>query len=86
MNTEPHETRVEKPEEKADSLRLQFDFSPESYQQLQKIKAKAAAQTNGEVVSNALRLYEWFLDQQRSEFNRIQVTNGEIVKEIEIIL
>ncbi len=80
------EQALGKDEKQSDRQLLQFDFSPESYEQLQKIKAKAEARTNGEVVRNALRLYEWFLDQQRSEFNRIQVTNGEIVKEIEIIL
>ena len=81
-----NEPVVKKEEQPANLQRLQLDLSQEAYQWLQEIKGKAHVQTNTEVIRKALSLYEWFLDQQRSEFNQLQVTNGEIVKEIEIIL
>jgi hypothetical protein len=43
--------------------RVQFDFSPEAYKRLKDLKEKTDASTNAEVVRNALKLYEWFIDQ-----------------------
>lgn len=43
--------------------RLQFDFSPEALQRLDEIKEKTQATTRAETVRNALRLYEWFVNE-----------------------
>lgn len=43
--------------------RVQFDFSPEALQRLDEIKGKVEATTRAEVVRNALRLYEWLVDE-----------------------
>lgn len=42
--------------------RLQFDFTPESLERLDRMKEQAQASTRAEVVRNALKLYEWFLN------------------------
>ena len=42
--------------------RLQFDFTPESLVRLDHMKEQAQASTRAEVVRNALKLYEWFLN------------------------
>jgi len=64
--------------------RLQLDFSPEAYERLHRIREMSDAPTNAEVVRNALRLYDWFLEQRR-EGARLQVVRGESVKEIELL-
>lgn len=43
--------------------RVQFDFSPEALQRLDEIKEKMEATTRAEVVRNALRLYEWLVNE-----------------------
>ncbi len=42
--------------------RLQFDFTAESLERLDRMKEQAQASTRAEVVRNALKLYEWFLN------------------------
>ena len=43
--------------------RVQFDFSSEALQRLDNIKQKTGAATRAETVRNALRLYEWFVNE-----------------------
>jgi hypothetical protein len=64
--------------------RVQLDFSTEAYERLIQLRTKSEAKTNAEVVRNALRLYDWFLDQKRSGY-KIQVTDGEVTREIELV-
>ena len=47
--------------------RVQFDFSPEALQRLDEIKMKIGAATRAETVRNALRLYEWFVNETDPE-------------------
>lgn len=64
--------------------RLQLDFTPEAYERLLRIRERSEATTNAEVVRNALRLYDWFLEQQRRNA-RLQVVDGDLVKEVEVL-
>ena len=64
--------------------RLQIDFSPEAHERLMRIRERSEAATNAEVVRNALRLYDWFLD-QRARNSRLQLVEGDTVKEIEVL-
>ena len=64
--------------------RLQIDFSPEAYERLMRIRERSEAATNAEVVRNALRLYDWFLDQRAREA-KLQMVDGDTVKEIEVL-
>ncbi|MCY4576807.1 MAG: hypothetical protein OXC55_09490 [Chloroflexi bacterium] len=64
--------------------RLQIDFSPEAHERLIRIRERSEAATNAEVVRNALRLYDWFLD-QRARNSRLQLVEGDAVKEIEVL-
>ena len=64
--------------------RLQLDFSQEAYERSAQIKEKSEARTNAEVVRNALRLYEWFLDLKRKNA-KIHVVEGDTIKEVEIL-
>jgi hypothetical protein len=64
--------------------RLQLDFSPEAYTRLLELREEAEARTNTEVVRDALRLYEWFLEQKREHY-RIQLVKDDTVKEVELL-
>ena len=64
--------------------RLQLDFSPEAYERLHRIREMSDASTNAEIVRNALRLYDWFLEQKQSGA-RLQVVRGDLVREIEVL-
>lgn len=65
--------------------RVQLDFSPAAFERLAQIKKLADAKTNAEVVRNALRLYEWFLQQKRDDY-KLQLVKNDHVKEIELVL
>ena len=62
--------------------RLQLDFSADAYERLLRIRDRSDAATNAEVVRNALRLYDWFLE-QRSKDIRFQIVEDDLVKEVE---
>ena len=64
--------------------RLQLDFSVEAYERLMRIRRRSEAATNAEVVRNALRLYDWFLE-QRHRGASFQVVENGTVKEIEFV-
>ncbi len=64
--------------------RLQLDFSEKAFNKLNELKDKADVRTNAELVRNALRLYEWFLE-QRDEDAKIHVVKGSEAKEVELI-
>jgi metal-responsive CopG/Arc/MetJ family transcriptional regulator len=43
--------------------RIQFDFTPEALQRLDEIKKRTGASTRAETVRNALRAYEWLVEE-----------------------
>ena len=47
--------------------RVQFDFSHEALLRLDEVKEKTGATTRAEVVRNALRLYEWLVNEVDAE-------------------
>jgi len=65
-------------------FRVQLDFSPSAYDRLQKIRELSDAKTNAEAVRNALRLYEWLLEQARGGF-KVQATDGRTVRELVLV-
>lgn len=54
--------------------RVQFDFAPDALQRLDDIKEKIGATTRAEAVRNALRLYEWLVNEVDPE-STIKVFN-----------
>ncbi len=43
--------------------RVQLDFSADSLERLEKLKERVGASTRAEVIRQALRLYEWFINE-----------------------
>lgn len=73
---------VSKADEKPATKRIQFEFGPDAYQRLQKIKNETDAATYADVVRNALRLYEWFITQQAEGYDFGLVKDDKLVKAI----
>ena len=56
--------------------RVQLDFSTESLERLDELKEKIGASTRAEVVRQALRLFEWFVNETEPS-STIRITNGD---------
>ena len=83
--SKPSGSGTSPPEDKPGTRhRVQFDFTAEGYKRLLRLKERAEAQTNAEVVRDALRLYEWFLA-RKSEGHKICIVKDDFVKEIEFL-
>lgn len=64
--------------------RLQIDLSPEAKKRLNELRRLAEAHTNVEVIRNSLRLYEWFLRQQKDGY-KFHLVKDDVAKEVELI-
>jgi preprotein translocase subunit SecF len=67
----------------AGGSRVQLDFSKEAYAMLQSLKKASDSKTNAEVVRNALRLYQWFLE-KKAAGQEIQLVDGDDVRPVEL--
>ena len=56
--------------------RVQLDFSTEALERLDELKEKTGASTRAEVVRQALRLYEWFVNETEPN-STIRITNSQ---------
>lgn len=61
-----------------------LDFSPEAYRRLQRLRQVSDARTNAEVVKNALRIYDWLVE-QRKQKRTLQVVTPEGAKDVEFL-
>lgn len=65
--------------------RLQIELSPEAYKRLQEIRSISDVSSNTELVRNALRLYEWYLEVKRDDF-KIRLVKDDTTRDVEIML
>lgn len=73
-------------ERRGETKRIQFEFSAEALQRLNKMRDQTDAASYAELVRDALRVYEWVIDQQRAG-NDIGVVKDDIlVKTVRFIL
>jgi hypothetical protein len=72
-------------ERSEDRHRVQFEFSPEAYAELQRLRAGTHTKTFAEVVRNALRLYAWYDDQRKQGYKFVLIKDDQTAKEIEIM-
>lgn len=62
--------------------RVQFDFTPDALQRLDEIKEATGATTRAETIRNALRLYEWFVNEAQPDSTvKIEDKNHQIVSQ-----
>ena len=73
-------------ERRAESRRIQFEFSAEAFERLEKLKEATKASSYAEVVRDALRVYEWVVE-ETNEGNDIGAIRGkEIVHVVKLLL
>ena len=65
--------------------RLQFEFSADVYERLATMKDKAGAVSFAELVRDALRVYEWLLDQEKEGYDLALVKDGKLVKAVKLL-
>ena len=71
--------------EKVERHRLQFEFSSDAYQRLQRIKDETHASSFAELIRNSLRLYEWIMQQEREGYGFGLVKDDKLVKEVKLV-
>ena len=79
---ERHKERAAKQE----AHRIQFQFTPDAYERMQKLREEVGASTYAELVRNALRIYEWLHKQEQQGYSLGLVKDDELVKEIKFVL
>ena len=65
--------------------RLQFDVEDEQLRWIDSLKEQARASSRAEVVRDALRLYQWLLEQRKSGYE-IELRKGRKLKTVELLL
>jgi hypothetical protein len=67
--------------EKEKATRVQMDLSPSSFERLNRLKEMVEAKTYTEVMKDALRLYEWIVQEESdgSDF-LVRTKDGELEK------
>lgn len=65
-------------------FRVALDFSFNAYSRLKAIREKARVKTNAELIRNALRLMEWYLEKQAAGYSLGLVKDGKLKKEIDL--
>jgi Ribbon-helix-helix protein, copG family len=79
-NEEKREKTAHTDAKRREKERVQFDFTPESLDRLDKLKEQIGASTRAEVVRQALRLFDWFVTEVEEEDTlTITDSNKEIV-------
>jgi hypothetical protein len=68
-----------------DTKRIQFEFSPDAYERLKKLKRETDAQSYAELVRNALRVYEFVVKQEKAGRHLGIVEDGKLTREIEFL-
>lgn len=78
------EAAIAVPDQSNSRQRVQLDFSAEAYNRLKQLRERSDARTNAELVRNALRLYEWYLNTKDDRY-RIHLVRDNEIKEVEIV-
>lgn len=70
----------------AKSRRLQFEFSPDAYARLERMKEETDASSFAELVRNALRVYDWVKQKERDGYELALMKDNETVQSVKLIL
>jgi hypothetical protein len=71
-------------ERRSEPKRIQFEFSPDALERLNKMRELTEASSYAELVRNALRVYEWFVEQDRAGFDIGLVKDETLVKTVKL--
>lgn len=65
--------------------RVQLDFSDTACKRLEEMRVKADGASNADLVRNALRLFEWYLDQKAGGKRILTEDSADRIVEVEFI-
>lgn len=64
----------------SEKYRVQFDFTPEAFEELERLKAAVGASSRAEVVRYALRILQWSIDEVHAGAEILVRRGGETEK------
>lgn len=64
----------------SEKYRVQFDFTPEAFEELERLKVAVGASSRAEVVRYALRVLQWSIDETRAGGEILVRKGGETEK------
>lgn len=64
----------------SEKYRVQFDFTPEAFEELERLKASVGASSRAEVVRYSLRILQWAVDEVHSGAEILVRRGGETEK------
>jgi hypothetical protein len=70
--------------EKEKATRVQMDLSPSSFERLNRLKEMVEAKTYTEVMKDALRLYEWIVQEESDGSDFLVKTKDGVLEKIKI--
>jgi hypothetical protein len=73
-------------ERRGDSKRIQFEFSANALDRLNRMKEQTGASSYAELVRDALRVYEWVLEQEKGGYDIGLVKDDTLVKTVKFFL
>jgi type IV secretory pathway VirD2 relaxase len=74
-----------KDQRRAESKRIQFEFSAEAFERMEKLKDKTHARSYAELIRDALRAFEWMVDEKEAG-NEIGAIRGkEVVHVVKLL-
>lgn len=65
--------------------RIQFEFSADAASRMHSLKERTSAKTYGEVIRDALRVYEWMHEVDKSGLDVAAIKDGEIVRVVKLL-
>jgi hypothetical protein len=66
--------------EKPDKYRVQLDFTPESFRELEDLREEVGASSRADTIRSAMRILRWAIDELKSGENIMVSKNGEIAQ------
>jgi hypothetical protein len=64
----------------SEKYRVQFDFTPDAFEELERLKAAVGASSRAEVVRYALRILQWSIDEVHAGADILVRKGGETEK------
>lgn len=67
---------------RAEGKRIQFEFPPEASERLDRMKDVTESASYAELVRNALRIYEWVVEQEKAGYDIGLVKDDTLIKTV----
>jgi hypothetical protein len=76
---------LQKPEGKGESKRIQFEFSADALERIENLKQRTRARSYAELIRDALRAYEWMVDEKEAGHEVGAIQGKEIVNVVKLL-